>query len=121
MLECAVSGKLVKKVTSPRNYLYQYASVEISKKNIDFCYHFKLWNTATMSLCILVKEDSQILRNLNEGDTLNMKYYASDSQYDAEYRKTTIRHITKNDHGRFKGHCLVHLEILENQDSETTH
>lgn len=29
-----------------------------------------------------------------------------------EYRPTTIRHITKSEDGRFRGHYLVGLEIL---------
>ncbi|MEJ2723700.1 MAG: hypothetical protein P8175_03470 [Deltaproteobacteria bacterium] len=31
----------------------------------------------------------------------------------AGYQKSAIRHITKNDEGRLRGHYIVDLEILE--------
>ncbi len=116
MQECAVNNKLIKeKRSEPKNQLHQYFSVEISNSRIDFPYQFKLWNTASMPMCILVKEDSDIMSRLNVGDTLNTKYYASGSLYPPDYRDTAIRDISKNDQGRFKGHYLVSLEILEGQ------
>jgi len=118
MHECAVNSKLAEKLPQNSNDFDQYSSVEISNKRISFAYHFKLWNIASTPLCILVKEDSKILPQLKEGDTLNMKYYASDSLCHAEYRETAIRHISKDDDGRFKGHYLVHLEILDEQQPE---
>ncbi len=120
MHECAVPGKLTEELPQPTNDLDQYSSVEISNNNISFSYHFKLWNVASKSMCILVKENSQILSQLREGDTINMKYYACDSLCPVEYRKTAIRHINKDDNGRFKGHYLVYLEILDSQESEMT-
>jgi hypothetical protein len=47
---------------------------------------------------------------------LRMKYYSSNSGCHAEYLNTQIKDITKNDQGRFKGHCLVGLQILEDQE-----
>jgi hypothetical protein len=120
MHECAVPGKLTEEIPQPTNDFDQYSSVEISNNSISFSYHFKLWNVASTSMCILVKENSQILSQLKEGDNINMKYYTSDSLCPAEYRKTAIRHINKDDNGRFKGHYLVHLEILDNRESEMT-
>ncbi len=35
------------------------------------------------------------------------------SAYPSDYQKTEVRHITRNDQGRLKGHYLVGLEILE--------
>jgi len=35
------------------------------------------------------------------------------SAYPSDYQKTAVRHITRNDQGRLKGHYLVGLEILE--------
>ena len=118
MHECAVPHKLTEELHQPTNDFNQYTSVEISNKRISFSYHFKLWNIASKSMYILVKENSKILSQLKEGDTINMKYYGCDSLCPAEYRKTAIRHINKDDNGRFKGHYLVYLEILDGQDSE---
>ncbi len=121
MRACTTVSSIIKEVPHPKNYIDQYSSVEISNKSISFSYHFKLWNITSSSICILIKEGSQILSQLNEGDTFSMKYYASDSLYPAEYRETAIRDIIKDDNGRFKGHYLVYLEILDRQEPEQTH
>ncbi len=72
-------------------------------------------------MCILVKEKSDILPRLKEGDVLSVKYHPTDSGNPSEYMETKIRHMTKNDHGRLKGHYIVDLEILESQNSKKIH
>ena len=121
MPECAATSRIAEEIPQPGDYIDHYSSVEISNGNIDLSYHFKLWNLASTSMCILVKEDSKILPQLKEGETFSMKYYADDPLYPAEYRETAIQNIDKDDHGRFKGHYLVHLEILDNHSAETAH
>lgn len=120
MHECAVTVRVTEELPKS-NCLEQYSSVEISNKDIDYSYHFKLWNFASASMCILVREDSQILPKLKEGDTFNMKYYTGNSYCAAKYRETAIRQISKDNNGRFKGHYLVHLEILDNQEPTQPH
>ena len=93
-----------------------YYSVEMAIEGLDLSYQFRIWNVASTPMCVLVKEDSDILPRLKVGETLNMKYYSTGSIHPPEYWETAIRHITKNDHGRFKGHYLVGLEILHTQD-----
>lgn len=121
MHSLATAGKAKEKNSQPVRSLNQFSSVEISTLDISYCYHFKLWTMASTNMCILVKEDSEILSQLKEGDTLNMKYYADDAFCPAENRNTAIRHVTKDDHGRFKGHYLVQLEILDPKDPESSH
>ena len=96
----------------------QYYSVEFSIKRSIFVYQFKIWDISSKGICVLVKEDSDLLNQLKVGDILNLKYYKTDSLKSSEYLKTEIRHITKDDTGRFKGLYLVGLSILEDQDSE---
>jgi hypothetical protein len=98
----------------------RYHSVEFSIKGIELPYQFKIWNTANMSMCVLVKENSAILPRLKVGDTLDMKFYSGASSYPTNSLKTTIRHISK-DEGRFRGHYLVGLEILENLSHGEVH
>ena len=93
-----------------------YYSVEMAVEGLDFLYQFRIWNVASTPMCVLVKEDSDILPRLKVGKRLNMKYYSTGSIHPPEYLETAIRHITKNDHGRFKGHYLVGLEILETRN-----
>lgn len=91
----------------------EFHSAEFSIEGLDLPYQFKIWNMASASMCVLVKENSELLPRLRVGDTLNVKYYSNDSTHPFDCQRTTIRHITKNDQGRLKGHYLVGLEILE--------
>jgi len=116
MKECAVTNKLSERRSEHREQVHQYYSVEFSIDGLDLPYLFKIWNIASTYMCVLVKEDSNILPLLKVGDTLNMKYYSTGSVHPPEYLKTAIRHITRNDQGQFKRHYLVGLEILESQD-----
>jgi hypothetical protein len=93
-----------------------YHSVEVTLKELSANYQFKLRCMGSSPMCFLVKENSRILRRVKVGDTLRMKYYSSDSVYHVEYLNTQIKDITKKDQGRFKGHCLVELQILEDQE-----
>jgi hypothetical protein len=90
----------------------RYYSVQFTTEALTSFYQFKLWNISAGGMCILVKEDSEILNHLSVGDTLEMTYYIADSQGGTDNLKTKIRHITKNENGRFQGHCLVGLSIL---------
>lgn len=98
----------------------QYHSVEFSIKGMEIPYQFKIWNTASMPMCVLVKENSAILPRLAVGDTLDLKLYSGESGDSTHSLKATIRHITK-DQGRFKGHYIVALEILEGSSLEGLH
>jgi len=89
----------------------QYYSVEFSIKGVEFSYQFKIWNVSSKGMCVLVKEDSDILNHLKVGDIINMKYYQDNSVRPTEYLKTEIRHITKDDSGRFRDNYLVGLAI----------
>ena len=96
----------------------QYYSVEFSIKRSIFVYQFKIWDTSSKGICVLVKEDSDLLNQLKVGDILDLKYYRTDPLKSADYLKTEISYITKDDTGGFKGVYLVGLSILGNQDSE---
>ncbi len=87
----------------------RYYSVQFTTEGLDSFYQFKLWNISPKGMCILVKEDSEVLNHLKVGDTIQMTYYLADSPGVSENIKTEIKHITKNDDGRFKGHYLIGL------------
>jgi hypothetical protein len=99
----------------------QYHSVEFSIDGLNLNYHFKIWRLNSMSMCLLVNESSDLLNRLKVGDTLRMRYYSEGSSYPSDYQKTAIRQIVKNDTGRFKGHYLIGLEILERQGRHKIH
>jgi hypothetical protein len=90
----------------------RYYSVQFTTEGLDSFYQFKLWNISPKGLCILVSEQSDVLKHLRVGDTLNMTYYLTNRQGAFENLKTEIKHITKNEDGRFRGHYLVGLSII---------
>ena len=102
----------------PRTEVDKYYSVELSIPDASLRYQFKIWNLSSRGVCIAVKEDSDLLKHLEVGNILNMKYYPVDSPYPAERLKTQIKHITKDQQGRFRNHVLVGLFILEKQGSD---
>jgi len=105
------------KRSKPRSIVDQYYSVEFSIRDCAFAYQFNIWDISPKGICVLVKEDSDLLNYLKVGDILNLKYYTNNSSKPIEYLKTEIRHITKDKKGRFKGIRLVGLSILKNQNS----
>ena len=115
MMQCAMTNKLNETRSEPKKQVDQYHRIEFSINGL-VPYLFKIWNIASTSMTVLVKEGSDILPRLKAGDTLHVKCYSTDSVHHPEYLETAIRHITRNDQGRFKGHYLVDLEILESEN-----
>lgn len=98
-----------------RSFADKYSSVEFSIKELPYNYQFKIWETSSSGVSILVKEESAVLGHLKVGDILSMKYYPIDSFEEPEAFETEIKHITKNDDPRFKGLYLVGLSLSEKQ------
>jgi len=121
MEKLAVVKKKEEKECDLKMQMDQYYSVEFSVNGPSVPHQFKLWNIPPTPMCLLVKEDSDVLRELKVGDTVKMKYYPADSAFPSDYLDTTIRHIGKNDQERFKNHYLVGLEIVEGLDQRSTH
>ena len=90
----------------------RYYSVQFTTSGLASYYQFKLWNISSSGMCILVKEGSEVLNHLKVGNEIAMTYYLTDTQGVHENLKTEIKHITKNDNGKFQGHYMVGLSIL---------
>ena len=96
-----------------RSVADQYSIVEFSVEGLSHLYQFKLWNISPLGVGVLVMRGSEVLKHLKVGDILNMKYYREQPSEQPEQLKTEIKHITKDDQGRFRGNYLVGLSILE--------
>lgn len=107
------SGDCSERRSEERSLAEKYYSVQFTAKGLSSFYQFKLWNISANGLCILVKEDSDILPHLKIDDVIEMTYYLTDAQGANEILQTQIKHITKNEDGRFQGHCLVGLSVLD--------
>jgi hypothetical protein len=96
-----------------RRIVDEYYSVEFSISGIEMTYQFKIWNISTKGLCLLVRPESDILRRLKVGETIQMKFYRDDASKPADFINTKIYHITKDDTGKFRGHYLIGLGIAQ--------
>jgi len=96
-----------------RSFSDRYYSVEFTVRDLASVYQFKIWNISPKGMCIVIKSDSKILPYIKIGDVITMRYYLTESLGTTEDVKTEIKHITKDDQGKFKNHYLVGLEILQ--------
>jgi hypothetical protein len=93
------------------NRTEDFHSVELSLRALPIAYQFRIFHMDSDPMCFLVKDNSDILDQLKVGDTLDMKYYSSNSAVPCKSLATQISDITRKEQGRFKGHCLVGIEI----------
>ena len=98
-----------------RESVDQFHSVELAVSPNRLIYQFRIWNISQKGMCILLKEDSAAFDHFHVGDVIDMKYYPTETARPTEFYKTKIQHITKEETGRFKGHYLVGLSILDKQ------
>ncbi len=91
--------------------LDQLKSVEMFISSLNCAYQFKIWGNARTSMFVLVKEDSEIVGNLNVGEVFSMKYFNPESTEGFRNLDTEIKYFNKIDFGRFKGHYLTGLSI----------
>ena len=110
--------KPVERRSEARTKVDEYFSVEFFVPGAEYMYQFRIWNLSSQGLCVAVKEESDLLKHLQVGAVLNMRYYPTDLSSPAADLKTEIKHITKQEQGRFSGHTLVGLLILEEQASD---
>ena len=89
----------------------QYSSVEFCIKDLGFNYQFKIWETKSPEINILVNRNSLILKHLHVGNTFDIKCYPSDGSRYPVTMRTEIKHIKEDDDKRLKGHCLVGLAM----------
>ena len=72
----------------------KFYSVEFMVDGLPYLFQFKIWNTPSRQMFIIVKESSDILNRIKEGKSFNMKYYSSVLESPIEL-KTKIEYLTK--------------------------
>ena len=97
----------------PRRIVDEYYSVEFSISGIEMTYQFKIWDISTKGLCLVVRSESDILRHLKVGETIQMKFYREIASKPADFINTKICHITKDDTGKFRDHYLIGLGLAQ--------
>jgi len=99
--------------TEDRIVVDRFESVQMSIRGVPALYHFRVWNLSSRGLCIVVQQRSSLLRHLRCGQELQMGYFSAGGSRVIRELTTRISHITPQEEGRFRGHCLVGLLILE--------
>jgi len=92
----------------------QYDNVEISIDGMAPTYIFKLRDISPIGMGVLVKEDSDLLNQIEMGQIVNMRYNLAQQTDLSKCFETVIKQITTDAQGRFKGHLIVGLSVLEN-------
>jgi hypothetical protein len=99
----------------------KYYSVEFALHAQHPVYQFKLWRSTQKALFFLVKENSAVLSGLKVGNVMPMKYYSDETLHPTMMLKTQIHGIINETHGRFRGHCRIKLEIVQNTTQSPLH
>ena len=98
-----------------------FYSVELFIQEPKMLYQFKIWNFSSEPMFILVKEGSALLEQLKVGTVFKSKYYSTDLMCPTVNMQTKINQIARNENGRFKGHYLIELAMIEDANSQTIH
>ena len=113
--------KTDKEIPGPESKKPRYHSVEFSVDGIVYPYQFKLRNMSQEMMHVIIMENSDILSGIEVGKILKMKYYFDDFSRSSAHFQTEIKNINRIAEGRFKGHYMVGLSILEDQNEILTH
>jgi len=102
--------------SEPRELLEKYHTVQFVLNQTGPTYLFKLRDLSSQGLCILVRQDSAVLKSLKVGDIMDMQFLPPARQDPAEQLRTEIRHITTREGEiSYGGHSMVGLLILDRQ------
>lgn len=89
----------------------EFYSAEFQLTESKIMYQFKLRRSESEPLFAVVKEGSQALENIKEGDVINMQFHYLDKTIPAELKQTRIKYIIKDGTNGFKGHYMVGLAL----------
>jgi hypothetical protein len=87
------------------------AEIKISRDGLG--YQFKLRQIDDNQGCFFVSENSAVLKILDVGSVLDMKYWTADKTRTVKYVTAEINDIAKQNRDPFKGHFKVGLSILK--------
>ncbi len=75
-------------------------------------YQFKIKDISDSGASLLVKEDSAMINHLEVGQSLEIKLHSESQAGLNGYFEAKIKHITKIEEGRYKGHYLIGVRIV---------
>ena len=86
-----------------------YLRAEIKISSDDLGYQFKLRQIDDNQGCFFVNKNSSVLKLLDIGSVMDMKYWTADKTRRIKYVRAEINNISKQNHEPFKGHYKVSL------------
>jgi hypothetical protein len=110
-IDCIDEG--INKRSEKRELIREYYSVEISIEGAEHVNQFVIYDMSASGLCLLIKEDSNVLNRIKVGEKYKMKYYPVNLLDNVKYIDTRICHITRSKNSSLAGHYMVGL-ALEN-------
>ena len=87
------------------------AEIKISSE--DLGYQFRLRKIDGNQGCFFVNKNSAVLKLLDIGSVMDMKYWTADKTRRIKYVRAEINNISKQNHEPFKGHYKISLSILK--------
>ena len=118
---CETESDQVRQNRHSQEQAANFYSVELLIQELQMLYQFKIWNSLSEPMFILVKENSALLDRLKVGTVFKSRYYSTDSVCPTVDLKTQIKQIARNEQGRFKGHYLIELAIIKDDALHTIH
>lgn len=88
-----------------------YYSAEFQLNQSKIMYQFRLRKSMTEPMFAVVKEGSEALKNIKEGDVIEMYYHFLDKTIPSEQRQTLIKYISKDSTVGFKDHYVIGLSF----------
>ena len=76
-------------------------------------YQFKVADVSTKGAGLLINDNSAFLKLIEIGQIIDANFISPHGSYPTGMYRSEIRHITKMDKGKYKGHRLVGILILE--------
>lgn len=107
------AGERGERRSEARSVPEKYTSVELWSGALAPAYVFRIRDLSPTGMGILIKEESEVIKELKVGGEIILAYRTSNREEAPRNLRTRIMHVTKKDEGSLKGHYLVGLCILE--------
>ena len=102
----------VDKRSEPRSTKLRSYRVEIKFIGMPV-YQFKVRDVSATGAGVIVREDSEFLKMIEIGQTLEVNFISPRGSNPSGFYRAVVKQISKLDRGRYKGHRLVGISMLE--------
>jgi hypothetical protein len=76
-------------------------------------YQFKVRDVSPVGASFLVRDDSGFLNLIEVNQIIDIEFISQEGSRPSGIYQAEIKHISRSDNGRFKGHRLVGISIFE--------